>query len=250
MSDKLRILIVDDDRRMAHTLADILILDGHVVTEVNSGSEAILKAHDLVFDCVLSDIKMPGMNGLELYRELRRIQPGLPIILMTAYAAESLIHQGLDEGVIAALEKPLDLQLLLAFFASMLKSRTIAVVDNDPAFCQTLGDILQARGFRVVKISEGYTDVVRMAAEAQIILLDMKLNHINGQDVLQDIRAQYPELPVLLITGYRQEMAAAIQRALDLNAYTCLYKPLAIPELLQAISDVRLNQLRKIIKKG
>ena len=78
----------------------------------------------------------------------------------------------------------------------------------------------------------------------------MKLDHINGQDVLQEIRAHYPDLPVLLITGYRQEMSAAIQRALDLNAYACLYKPLIIPELLQTIADVRLGQLRNIIKKG
>jgi CheY-like chemotaxis protein len=250
MSDKLRILIVDDDRRMTHTLADILTLAGYDAVEATSGPEAIMKANTMIFDCVLSDIKMPGMNGLELYRELRDVQPGLPVVLMTAYAADNVIRQGLEEGVIAALEKPLDLQLLLVFFASLAKSRTITVVDNDPAFCQTLGDILNLRGFRVVKVSNNYSDVERIAADAQIILLDMKLNHINGQDVLQEIRGRYPDLPVLLITGYRQEMSTAIQRAFDLNAYACLYKPLIIPDLLQAIAEVRLGQLRSIIKNG
>jgi len=250
MSDKLRILIVDDDRRMTHTLADILVLAGHEVAEATSGPEAIMKAHAMMFDCVLSDVKMPGMNGLDLFRALRNIQPGLPVVLMTAYAADNIIRQGLEEGVIAALEKPLDLQLLLEFCASLAKFRTITVVDNDPAFCQTLGDILELRGFRVVKVSENYTDVERIADDAQIILLDMKLDHINGQDVMQEIRAHYPDIPVVLITGYRQEMSAAIQLALDLNAYACLYKPLIIPELLQTIAEVRLGQLRNIIKKG
>jgi two-component system response regulator HydG len=250
MSHKLRILIVDDDRRMTHTLADILVLAGHEVVEATSGPDAILKANTMIFDCALSDIKMPGMNGLDLYRELRKIQPGLPVVLMTAYAADNIVRQGLEEGVITAMEKPLDIQLLLAFCASLAKSRTIAVVDNDPIFCQTLGDILELRGFRVVKVSEAFTDVERIAADTQIILLDMKLNHINGREVLEEIRAQYPDLPVLLITGYRQEMSAAIQCALDLNAYACLYKPLILPELLQTIAEVRLGQLRNIIKKG
>jgi len=250
MHDKLRILIVDDDRRMTHTLGDILSLAGYEVVEATSGPEASAKAQTMVFDCVLSDVKMPGMNGLELYRELRRIQPGLPVVLMTAYAAENLVRHGLEEGVVAALEKPLDIQQLLGFCASLAKFRTITVVDDDPAFCQTLGDILELRGFRVIKISQAYTDVERIAADAQIILLDMKLNNINGQDVLQKIRVHYPNIPVLLITGYRQEMSAAIQLALDLNAYACLYKPLIIPELLQTIAEVRLGQLRNIIRKG
>jgi two-component system, NtrC family, response regulator HydG len=249
MSGKLRILVVDDDRRMTHTLADILTLAGHEVVEATSGSDAILKAHTLVFDCVLSDVRMPGMNGLELYRELRIIQPGLPVVLMTAYAAENIIRHSLEEGVVAALEKPLDIQMLLDFYASMAKIRTITVVDNDTAFCQTLGDILELRGYQVKKVSENYTDAENIAADAQIILLDMKLNHVDGKDVMKVIREHYPDIPVVLITGYRLEMSSAIQLALDLNAHACLYKPLIIPELLQTIADVRLGQLRDIIKK-
>jgi hypothetical protein len=55
-------------------------------------------------------------------------------------------------------------------------------------------------------------------------------------------------LPVVLVTGYRQEMAAVIQGALEINAYTCLYKPLEIPSLLQMLSEVQLKHLRGLLK--
>jgi DNA-binding NtrC family response regulator len=250
MSDRLRILIVDDDRNISHTLADILALKGHETAQAASGPEAIEQAQARTFDLVLSDIRMPGMNGVELHRELRRIQPGLPVVLMTAYPVEELIHQGLKEGVIDAVDKPLDIQRLLDFLDRLAESRTLTVVDDDPAFCQTLGGILEQRGFRVVTITDPHTDVEQIVDEAQIILLDMRLENIGGEAVLRGIRARDPDLPVLLVTGYRQEMSGAIQRALDVGAFACLYKPLDIPELLRTLAQVRLGEMRSAIKKG
>jgi two-component system, NtrC family, response regulator HydG len=248
MNQKLRILIVDDDRRMTRTLADILSLSGYEVAEAWSGPDALEKARAQVFDCVLTDVKMPDMDGVELHRQLRLAQPGLPVILMTAYAADALISQGLAEGVVGVFDKPLDMNNLLGFFTSLAKNRTVVIVDNDPAFCKTLADILQHRGFSVAQITDPHTDVDLMTVDAQTILLDMKFNGINGLDVLKEIRRHYPTLPVLLVTGYRQEMATAIQNALEINAYACLYKPLEIPALLQTLANFQLKRLRDVIK--
>jgi two-component system response regulator HydG len=250
MSDSLRILIVDDDQSMTHTLADILTLKGHHMVEAASGPQAIEEARAMTFDLVLSDIRMPGMDGVELHRELRRIQPGLPMVLMTAYSAEELIQQGLEEGVIGAVDKPLDIQMVLDFLASLAEPRTIAVVDDDPIFCQTLGDILERLGFCVVTICDSHFGVEQLGLEAQVILLDMKLNQIGGQDIVRRLKAHYPGLPVLLVTGYRDEMSTAIQSALELGAYACLHKPLDIPELLRTLAQMRLGELRGAIKKG
>jgi len=190
------------------------------------------------------------MNGVELHRELRRVQPGLPLVLMTAYAAKELIRQGLEEGVIDAVDKPLDIQRLLDFLDRLAESRTITVVDDDPAFCQTLSDMLERSGFRVATITDPYADVEQVVDEAQFILLDIKSDHIGGEDALRRIRARYPDLRGLLVTGYRQEMSTAMRSALELGAYPCLYKPLGIPELLLTLAQVRLEQLRSAIKTG
>jgi CheY-like chemotaxis protein len=191
---------------------------------------------------------MPDMDGVELHRRLRLAQPGLPVLLMTAYAADSLIHQGLDEGVVGVFEKPLDINYLLGFFTSLAKHHTIVIVDDDPVFCKTLGDILQQRGFKVAQITDPHIEVEQMTSGAQVILLDMKLNHVGGLEVLKGIRSRHSNLPVLLVTGYRQEMSTAIQDALAINAYACLYKPLEIPALLQTLAGLQLKHLRKVIK--
>ena len=244
---KLCVLIVDDDVRMTHTLADILTVKGYQPVEAWSAEQALEMVRAEVFDCILSDIRMPGISGVELHRELRRIMPGAPVVLMTAYAAEDLIRQGLADGVIGAFDKPIDIGLLLDLLSSLSRMRALAVVDDDPAFCRTLCDILEHRGYQVSKIIDPHTDVEQMVGDAQFMLLDMKLNHINGLGVLQKIRARYPALPVVLITGYRQEMASAVQKALELGAYACLYKPLAIPELLQKLGDIRAERLKRVM---
>lgn len=247
MDQNLRILIVDDDRRITRTLADILIVSGYQITEASSGPDALEKARTMKFDCVISDVRMPEMDGVDLHRRLREIQPGLPVVLMTAYAADILTNQGLDDGVVGVLDKPLDIDHLLGFLISLSKNRTITIVDDDPAFCKTLADILHQRGFRVAQITDPHASTELMAAEAQVILLDMKLNSINGLDVLKDIRVNHPTLPVLLVTGYREEMSAVIQGAMNINAFTCLYKPLEIPQLLQMLTELQVTRLRGLL---
>jgi DNA-binding NtrC family response regulator len=249
MDQKLRILVVDDDQRMTHTLSDILTMTGHLPVEANSGAQALELARTQVFDCVLTDVRMPGMNGVELHRQLHQSQPGLPVILMTAYASDDIISKGLDEGVVGVFDKPLDISNLLGFFTSLANQRSIVIVDDDKDFCKSLSDILHQRGFSVLQISDPQAEVELMTAEAQVIMLDMKLNGISGVDVLKQIRQRYPLLPVLMVTAYRQEMTAAIQAALAIHAFTCLYKPLEIPALLETLSALQLKRLRKVIKK-
>ena len=248
MEQSLSILIVDDDRRITRTLSDILNVSGYHTTEASSGPDALEKVRTMKFDCVISDIKMPEMDGVELHRRLHDIQPGLPVMLMTAYAADILTNQGLKEGVVGVLDKPLDINHLLGFLASLSKNRTVVIVDDDTAFCKTLEDILHQRGFKVAQVNDPYVDVDLMTTDAQVILLDIKFNGISGLDVLRNIRKNNPLLPVLMVTGYRKEMAGAIQAALEINAYTCLYKPLEIPQLLQMLTELQITHLRSLLK--
>jgi DNA-binding NtrC family response regulator len=120
----------------------------------------------------------------------------------------------------------------------------VVIVDNDPDFCRTLADILTYRGFKVTQIVDPHTDVDQMTIDAQVILLDMNLNDLTGLDVLKDIRKRFPNLPVLLVTAYRQQMAPLIVAAQQIDAFACLYKPLEIPDLLQMLLEVQLKRLR------
>jgi len=119
MSIPLRILIVDDDHRMASTLADILSLAGYRAETAHSAREARQKLQPGAFDCVISDIRMPFESGVELVAALHQQHPSLPIILMTAYASEGQVARGLKSGAAAVWEKPLQIDRLLNFLAGL-----------------------------------------------------------------------------------------------------------------------------------
>jgi two-component system, NtrC family, response regulator HydG len=121
MDDRLSILVVDDYPLYLNNLASVLHINGFKVHKAHSGAEALefLEAHPV--DILLTDIKMPGMNGVELYRETKKIRPAIAAVLMTAYAEDELIQQGRAEGVKAILDKPLDIEFLLTLFRSIKK---------------------------------------------------------------------------------------------------------------------------------
>jgi CheY-like chemotaxis protein len=118
MSETIRILVVDDNPAMAGTLADILEMKGFSVHAAASGAEALEILRKQPIDILLTDVKMPGMNGLELYRETRKAYPKLVTIFMTAYTADELIQQGMAEGVKIILDKPVDIGFLLTLFSA------------------------------------------------------------------------------------------------------------------------------------
>jgi CheY-like chemotaxis protein len=108
-----RALVVDDDRTLARTLADILELSGWNVTQANSGTEAVNVAARQPFDVVLMDVKMPGMDGVDAFKAMKATRPDIRVILMTAYAAEERLGEARREGVLRVLSKPVDVKTLL-----------------------------------------------------------------------------------------------------------------------------------------
>jgi DNA-binding NtrC family response regulator len=114
-----QVLIVDDDQRMTYTLTDILAAKGYSAHPAHTGEKALQLAREKSFDCVISDIKMPGMNGVELFQAYRQLHPDTPIILMTAYAPGDLLTSEVSEKVVAVLRKPFDIDLVLTFLSAL-----------------------------------------------------------------------------------------------------------------------------------
>jgi two-component system response regulator HydG len=247
MSGEFRILVVDDDRRMGRTVVDILEAMGYQAEAAYSGSEAIEKLAKGRFDCALTDIRMPEVNGMELFKAIRAIQSDLPVLFMTAYSSDKLVQEGLEAGAAGVLTKPLDINLLLSLLSHLRKERSVVIVDDDAQFCATLADILQARGYAVTQVTDPCDLVKDLRADGQVVLLDMKLDNIDGLEILKEIRVEHPHLPVILVTGYREKMASAIDAALKINAHTCLYKPLQIEELLEVLAEVQRQELGRLL---
>ncbi|MCK5134072.1 MAG: response regulator [Candidatus Sabulitectum sp.] len=249
MKEKFCILLVDDDQRMAMTLADIFKVKGYWADVAHSGKEALERIAKTHYDCIFSDIKMSEINGVELCRAVKKNHPEIPFVLMTAYSHDVLVKDGLEEGAEAVLTKPLNINALLGYLTALQKQQSIVIVDDDPEFCRTLGDILLARGFIINQIFRLSDIVDEIKPDVNVVLLDMKLNGFNGLDVLKKIREKYPHLPVILVTGYRAEMMQYIEYALKNGAYFCLYKPLEIESLLQILNRVRKLELSSVLEQ-
>jgi len=115
---KPRVLLVDDEPKICAALARALVSEGYNVIFAESGFEAIRKFRDGIFDIVLLDLRMPGMNGWETLAQLTFLRPLLPVIIMTALPDQQAAAEA--AGVGALLEKPLDLPVLLETMRRLL----------------------------------------------------------------------------------------------------------------------------------
>jgi two-component system sensor histidine kinase BarA len=109
-----RILVVDDDRAMVKTLADIFRLRGWEVAAAHSGEEAVAVQRVQLFPHVLMDIKMPGIDGIAASRTIKEIAPSTHVILMTAHTAPEDLLSARTAGVATVLPKPIDLNSLFS----------------------------------------------------------------------------------------------------------------------------------------
>ena len=106
MTHSLAVALIDDDLSIRQALDSLCRSVGYVAASFDS-AEAFMAQHDFArFACVISDIRMPGMTGIELACQLKQLQLSVPIILMTAHDAPHLVQQAFDCGAKAVLKKP------------------------------------------------------------------------------------------------------------------------------------------------
>ncbi|HLE86671.1 MAG TPA: response regulator [Candidatus Brocadiaceae bacterium] len=103
------ILIVDDESDMCEMIAATLYEEGYVTDIVNSGKDAIKKVLDGGVDFVLLDIMMPEMSGIETLQRITAIQPGLPVVMITAYATLKTAQESMRLGAYDYITKPFNL---------------------------------------------------------------------------------------------------------------------------------------------
>ncbi len=100
-----RILVVDDETSMCQYLSILLQKEGYAVTTAGSGAEALALMERQPFDVVISDIQMPRIDGIQLLKGLKAIDPDIPVIMLTAYASEQSAIDAVNLGAYAYLQK-------------------------------------------------------------------------------------------------------------------------------------------------
>ena len=117
MSDAASVLVVDDSQGICQTMSMILKRKGFEVECAYDGPGAIERAKTRPFDVVLLDIRLPGMDGVDVFRKLKPALPGARFAMMTAYALEDKVRAALDGGAEKVFYKPLDMETVIGFIA-------------------------------------------------------------------------------------------------------------------------------------
>tara|TARA_R110002020_G_scaffold121810_4_gene276820 strand:+ start:4316 stop:4684 length:369 start_codon:yes stop_codon:yes gene_type:complete len=118
-----RILIAEDEDTLRRFVARALVMDGHDIIEAADGAEALEHLQAEAFDLLLSDIRMPVMDGIALATETARITPDMPILLMTGYAEQRERAEPLMRIVVDVVEKPFTLPQIRQAVADALMAK-------------------------------------------------------------------------------------------------------------------------------
>ncbi|HLL00099.1 MAG TPA: response regulator [Myxococcaceae bacterium] len=197
-----RYLLLDDNRAFAENIAEILRDSGAHATVVTEGAEALALAKASRFDALLTDMKMPGMSGAAAVHQIRRVDPGIAALVVTAYPGENDLEAARREGLYAVLPKPVPVPLLMGLLSSARRDGLVALVEDDPALCDNLTEVLRGRGFscttaRTVLEADQLSLVRPFAA-----LVDLRLPGGPDGEALRRLRLRFPEMPVFVITAY------------------------------------------------
>ncbi len=107
-----RILVIDDDQEMRSLLIDFMHNEGFEVDSADTGFGAYKKVIDRTFDLIITDVRMPGLNGLDFLSHLKKMQPGVFIIVITAFGGPDIHRKAILRGANGYLEKPIRLETL------------------------------------------------------------------------------------------------------------------------------------------
>jgi len=113
MAASIRLLLVDDEERFVETLSKRLKERGVDVTPALSGNEALKIMEEKLFDVVILDVKMPGLDGVETLREMKRSWPLVEVLMLTGHASVDSAIEGMRLGAFEYLMKPIEIEVLM-----------------------------------------------------------------------------------------------------------------------------------------
>jgi two-component system response regulator HydG len=243
----LDIFIVDDDRDFAESLGEILAAAGHRVEMCFDGESAVHIFRRQKFDITFMDVKLPGKNGVESFFEIRKINPRARVVMMTAYTVEQILAQAIEHGALGVLRKPFDTTRLLRMLEDVRPDGVILMADDDPDFTESLRQLLADRGYKVLVSFTGEEAVATVMADGiDILILDLKLPVLSGLEVYLELRRLNRSLPTIIVTGYAEEEAEAMDQLKAMSIAGCLIKPFDPQKMLDIIQAIENDNLHNL----
>ena len=238
-----KIMVVDDDHGMRITLEGIFEERGYAVVSAADGYQAIELARETPFALIFMDIKMPGINGIETYREIKKIRPEAVVVMMTGFSVEELVTEARHEGAYTVIYKPLDMDHVNDILQAVLKPTSVLVVDDRATDRETLRAVLEESGYTVSEAQDGKQAMAKVAEKHyEVILMDIGLPGMDGFATLEEIHEIDPLVKVIFISGYALENENL--EALIGGAHTVVTKPMDPEDMLDLMKSVVAQEAR------
>jgi CheY-like chemotaxis protein len=196
-----RYLIVDDNREFAENLAEIIRDQGAEVDLAGSGAEALELVRRTRYQALVTDMRMPGMGGAQVLRQVRHLDPALPALVVTAYVSDDALAAARREGVLAFLPKPVPVATLLELLGTARRDGLAAVIEDDPRLSDNLCEALRGRGFAAVTAASVLETERLGELQPFCALVDLRVPGGPDGEALARLRQRFPALAVLVMSG-------------------------------------------------
>lgn len=252
------ILVIDDERMICDLLRAVFSAHGHEVFTTTSGREGLALFRQRKPRFTLLDLRMEGMDGIEVLQQIRAMDSTAPVIVLTGGGTDALESRARGLGVTDFIRKAVPLEVLVRAMdramqrtgrmteappemmrleealADIQEGRSILVVDDEPQVRSMLSKFLTGRGYRARVAPDGPT-ALAMVEETlpQFVILDMYMPGMNGLELLRELRSRKYTGGVLGLTSSQDENL--LQGVLDLGAVDVMGKPVDLERVELAV---------------
>jgi DNA-binding NtrC family response regulator len=245
----IRVLLVDDEAEFLASMSRSLQRRGFDVKTAPDGRTGLGLVAKEPFDVIVLDVKMPGMGGEQVFHELRRLRPCVPVIMLTGHGTIQQAFEISKEGVFDYLAKPCEVEELAQILQSAAQAQQstpapdepsatggprVLLVDDEVELLDSLSHALQRRGMEVAVAPDAARGLAQMDRKVfDVVVLDMRMPGIQGMAALEQMKAKYSSTEVIVLTGHPS--AASAVQATKLGAFDFLMKPVSVEVLVRRI---------------
>ncbi len=245
-SAKLNVLLVDDEEEFVLAASKALSRRGFNLFTALSGDEGRSTFRAQIIDVAILDVRLPDADGHDLFYEFKSWRPETQFIILTGHGDLKKAFDMGSQGVFDYISKPCDLDVLAERIRAAVSGRNpdvesshlqdvhVLLVDDEPDFLASMERILKRRGLTVLSAQNGQEALDTLAcSEVHVVILDVKMPGMDGVEILERIKRQYPRVAVIMLTGHATVGTAV--KCMQMGAFDHLFKPHAPEELVSKI---------------
>jgi len=237
------ISIIDDDESVRRSTTLLIESFGYRAVACESAENFLSSGHLNDTSCLIVDVRLPGMNGLQLQSQLAAAGCRIPVVFITAHDEKESRQRAMEAGAVAFLGKPFTDEQLLQCIRSGLHEfnreigvakNLISVIDDDESVRRTTKLLIESFGFRAAAFesAENFLSSGRLD-DTSCLIVDVQLPGMNGLQLQSQLAGAGCSIPIIFIASYRNEESR--RQAMQAGAVAFLGKPFTDEKLLQTI---------------